>query len=135
MLDAFLGSGALALEALSRGAERAVGFDSSPQALALARKNAASIGESARLTVRRADALKPPRADEAATLVFLDPPYGRDLIEDAVAALEAAGWVATGSIVVVETPVDEQVDLSNTHELLVEKTYGNSRVGFWRATA
>ena len=133
VLDAFLGSGALALEALSRGAERAIGFDTSSQALAVARKNAASIGESARLTVRRADALMPPRSTDAANLVFLDPPYGRDLTEAAVNALSSAGWFASGAVITIECDADEEPQPTDGFDLLDMRTYGRTRLSFWQA--
>ncbi|MEO1222882.1 MAG: RsmD family RNA methyltransferase [Pseudomonadota bacterium] len=135
VLDAFLGSGALALEALSRGAERATGFDASSKALAVARKNAAAIGEANRLTVHRADALRPPPSGEAATLVFLDPPYGRSLVEGAVDALDAAGWIADGTIIVTECAADEQIALADRYQPLDGRVYASTRVGFWRAAA
>lgn len=133
VLDAFIGSGALALEALSRGAERAFGFDTSPQALALARKNAATLGETSKLTVRRADALKPPLAEQAATLIFLDPPYGQDLVGSAIDALHDKGWIAEDTIIVIETPTDEMPALPDGFEHLDERTYGGSRLNYWRA--
>ena len=135
VLDAFLGSGALALEALSRGAEQATGFDISSKALAVARKNAAAIGEAARLTVHRADALRPPPSNEAATLVFLDPPYGRGLVEGAVDALKAAGWIADGTVIVTECAADEDIALEDVDALADSRVYASTRVGFWRATA
>ncbi|MEM7190696.1 MAG: 16S rRNA (guanine(966)-N(2))-methyltransferase RsmD [Pseudomonadota bacterium] len=135
VLDAFLGSGALALEALSRGAERAIGFDTSSQALAVARKNAASLGESGRLTVRRIDALRPPPASEAANLVFLDPPYGRELIEDAVESLHKAGWFAPGAVITIECDAEDNPEPSDAFDSLDARVYGRTRLSFWRAPA
>ena len=103
VLDAFCGSGALGLEALSRGAAACAFIDTSRQTLDCLRRNLASLREEARATLLAADALVPPAATAAATLAFLDPPYGRDLATPALAALAGRGWFAPGAIIVVET--------------------------------
>jgi len=133
VLDAFLGSGALALEALSRGAERATGFDISSKALAVARKNAAAIGETNRLTVHRADALRPPPTGQPATLVFLDPPYDRDMIADALVALTESGWIGKGTHIVVEESDEDAPRRLQGFDHLCERTYGRSRLSFLRS--
>src|SRR4051812_29618443 len=75
VLDAFAGTGALGLEALSRGAATAAFIEQDRAALAALRANIAACGEAARCQVVAADALRPPRALRPASLVFLDPPY------------------------------------------------------------
>jgi 16S rRNA (guanine966-N2)-methyltransferase len=112
VLDAFAGSGALGLEALSRGAVHATFLDESAAALATIRANVAALGERAHADVRRADATRPPAApaDPAAmpcSLVFLDPPYGSGLALPALAALAAGGWIAAGALAIVETAAGE----------------------------
>ncbi|WP_152613741.1 RsmD family RNA methyltransferase, partial [Inquilinus limosus] len=94
VLDAFAGTGALAFEALSRGAAEAWLFDSSAAALGFARKNAETLGETTRAHLLRADALKPPPARAQATLLFLDPPYRQGLTRpgDPGAWPPPAGW-------------------------------------------
>jgi 16S rRNA (guanine966-N2)-methyltransferase len=112
VLDAFAGSGALGLEALSRGAAHATFLDGSPAAIAAIRANIAVLGEGRHTLLRRADATRPPPApaDPAAApcdLVFLDPPYGSGLALPALAALAAAGWVADRALAIVETGAGE----------------------------
>lgn len=102
VLDAFCGSGALGLEALSRGAAAAVLMDTAQPALACARANVAALGETGNVAVLRADATRPPRADAACSLLLLDPPYGKDLATRALAALTLAGWAAPQAVAVVE---------------------------------
>ncbi|WP_081688603.1 16S rRNA (guanine(966)-N(2))-methyltransferase RsmD [Inquilinus limosus] len=130
VLDAFAGSGALAFEALSRGAAEAWLFDSSAAALGFARRNAEALNEAARAHVLRADALKPPPARAHATLLFLDPPYRQGLVGPAIKALSAAGWLAPGCLVVAETAADEPAVPGL--DLLDERRYGIARISFGR---
>ena len=107
MLDAFCGTGALGLEALSRGAGHAVFMDQGREALDLVRRNIAALGVGDRSAVLRADAVRPPRAQAACTLVFLDPPYGQGLASTALNALIGRGWCVSGGVAVVETGLED----------------------------
>ncbi len=127
VLDAFAGTGALGLEALSRGAAGAVFIESDRAALAALRRNVAMLDEAARCRVIAGDATRPPRADAPCGLVFLDPPYGMGLVERAVAALGAAGWIAPGAIVVAEVARGEAPDLPGL-ETLDERAHGAARL-------
>jgi 16S rRNA (guanine966-N2)-methyltransferase len=130
VLDAFAGTGALGLEALSRGAARATFLERDRAALGALRANVRACGaETAR--VFEADAFRPPPAREAANLVFLDPPYGQGAPARALDALGAAGWIEAGALVVVETARDEEVATAGA--LLVERRHGAAclRVFLW----
>ena len=101
VLDLFAGTGALGLEALSRGAESATFVETGRPALALLEENLRLTGASDRARVLKADATRLPRApDTPFDLVFLDPPYGKGLGERALAA--AAGWMAPGALILWE---------------------------------
>lgn len=131
VLDAFCGTGALGLEALSRGAAHAVFLDSDAAALRLARRNVARVQDAAHATFLTADASRPPAADQPCTLIFLDPPYAEDVLEPALAALIKAGWMAPGAIIVAE--IDRrtrppQADLA----LVDERVYGKAKLLFYR---
>ncbi|MDI3307717.1 MAG: 16S rRNA (guanine(966)-N(2))-methyltransferase RsmD [Acetobacteraceae bacterium] len=102
VLDAFAGTGALGLEALSRGAAHASFLETDRAALAALRANIAACREEARCTVLPADATRPPRAGAACGLVFLDPPYGQGLVEAALKALRDSGWIAPDALVCAE---------------------------------
>lgn len=102
VLDAFCGTGAMGLEALSRGAAAATFLDADARAVDCARTNAALLGESARAVLLIADATKPPPATAAHDLVLLDPPYASDLGLPALEALAARGWIAAGALIVLE---------------------------------
>ncbi len=102
VLDLFAGTGALGLEALSRGASEAVFVDSGAKAQRLLRDNIATCGADNRAQVLRRDATKLGPADGAFDLVFLDPPYGKGLGERALAAARAGGWLAPRAVIVWE---------------------------------
>ncbi len=121
VLDAFAGTGALGLEALSRGAAEATFLEHDRTALAALRTNVLACGaETARVV--EADAFRPPAADKPAGLVFLDPPYGQDAPARAVRALGAAGWIGAGTLVVVETGRDETAEVGL--HALAERRHG-----------
>ena len=132
VLDAFAGTGALGLEALSRGAAHCTFFEKGRAALAILRANITACGEEARTAVLATDATKPPRARVPCRLVFLDPPYGKGLVPKAVAALDAAGWIAPGALVVAETGAEEALDLPG-FERLALRSHGAAAVHVWRA--
>ena len=129
VVDAFAGTGALGLEALSRGAASATFIERDRAALAALRANVAACRAEARCTVLAADATRPPPG-QASGVVFLDPPYGADFLPRAVAALRAGGWIATGALIVGELGREEA--LPEVGALLAERTHGASRVGVWR---
>jgi 16S rRNA (guanine(966)-N(2))-methyltransferase RsmD len=96
LLDLFAGSGALALEGLSRGAAEAFLVEADRAARAAIRANIALLGAPARLIGENSLALPP--ASRAADVLFLDPPYGEGLVAPALAAALAQGWIALGDL-------------------------------------
>jgi len=104
VLDLFAGTGALALEAISRGAAFALFVDDGAQARALIRQNVEALGLAALTRIFRRDATKLGAAHplEPFSLVFLDPPYGKGLAEQALASARAGGWLANDALIVVE---------------------------------
>lgn len=133
VLDAFAGTGALGLEALSRGAARAVFMENAAEALTVLRRNIAALGEGGRAEVLPGDATRPPRAREPCALVFLDPPYRSGLAGPALAALTAAGWIAPEALVVIETAAREEIPPPAGFTLLDERRYGAARLLFLRS--
>jgi 16S rRNA (guanine966-N2)-methyltransferase len=103
VLDLFAGTGALGLEALSRGAAEAVFVDDGATALALTKANIAKMRAEGETRVLRQDALRlGVRSGAPFDLVFLDPPYGKALGEAALAAVAKGGWLAPCAMVVWE---------------------------------
>jgi 16S rRNA (guanine966-N2)-methyltransferase len=135
VLDAFAGTGALGLEALSRGAAHATFIENDRAALAALRANIATLREEKDAAILPLDVLHPPRAGRAATLAFLDPPYGEDLAAPALAALAAAGWFAPEALVVVEMAARQKLAAPAGFALLEERRYGAARLVFLRFNA
>ena len=134
VLDGFAGSGALGLEAMSRGAARAVFFETDRAALEGLRGNIAALGAGPRSLVLGADATRPPRpgpTQGACGLVLLDPPYGGGLIARALDALRATGWVAAGALIVAETACREEPPVAAA-SLLAARRHGAARLSIWR---
>jgi 16S rRNA (guanine966-N2)-methyltransferase len=104
VLDLFAGTGALGLEALSRGAAFALFVDDGAQARALLRENVTALGLGGATRIFRRDATRLGAAHpvEPFTLAFLDPPYGQGLAEKALVSARAGGWLASDALVVVE---------------------------------
>src|SRR5262249_28365224 len=135
VLDAFAGSGALGLEALSRGARQLTCMETSAAARSAVRANAAALGETGRVTVLQADATNPPAAAAACSLVFLDPPCRSGRAAAALATLAARGWIADGAICVVETAADEDFTPPAGFTPVDERRYGKARILFLRTRA
>jgi 16S rRNA (guanine966-N2)-methyltransferase len=130
VLDAFCGTGALAFEALSRGAVEATLFDKDRQALDIATKNAATLGLKHRCAIQMADALAPPRAGKPCRLVFLAPPYRKELIPPAFVALDQAGWIARHAVIVAETARKEELPVPEGLALQLQRFYGDTGLHF-----
>jgi len=104
VLDLFAGTGALGIEALSRGASFTLFVDDGTEARALLRENAATLGLGGTSKIFRRDATKLGTAHpiEPFTLAFLDPPYGQGLAEKALVSARAGGWFVADALIVVE---------------------------------
>jgi 16S rRNA (guanine966-N2)-methyltransferase len=133
VLDLFAGSGALGLEALSRGAEFALFVDQDPGARGAIRANIEALGLFGRTRLHRRDAAdlgaKPAGVGAAFDLVFLDPPYGLGLGEATLPGLPAGGWIAPGALVVFECGAKESPETPG-FSLLDTRLYGAAKVVF-----
>ena len=132
VLDAFAGTGAFGLEALSRGAGTAVFIENGRDALTALRRNIAALGAEDSAHVVVADATRPPRAGFACALAFLDPPYGNALSAPALTALAAAGWLTPDALAVIEIAAAEEFAAPAGFALLDERVYGAARLVFMR---
>lgn len=129
VLDAFAGTGALGLEALSRGAARAVFIERDGAALAALRANVLACGAEGRAQILAADVMRPPKGD-GQRLAFLDPPYGQELLQGALAGLRLSGWLIPGTVVVAEASQREIVMIGGS--LLARKMQGTAQISVWR---
>jgi len=130
VVDVCAGSGALGLEALSRGAGQATFIDQAMPALALIRDNIATLGAEDRATVTSATAQALPRASRPCDLAFLDPPYEKGLATPILTSLAAQGWLRPGAVVSVETGADEIFDLPQGYVLRDRRDYGRTAITF-----
>ena len=134
VLDLFAGTGALGLEALSRGASSAVFVDTGAEARGLIRDHIEAFGIAgiAKLLRRDATALGPAGTMGPVDLVFLDPPYGQSLGEKALMSLVAGNWLAPDATLVLEEGADVTLDLPPGFVLDDRREYGAAAVHFIR---
>lgn len=134
VLDLFAGTGALGIEALSRGAAFCLFIDDSAEARGLIRTNIEALGLSGVTKVFRRDAcdLGPAGNRGGFRLAFLDPPYGRGLGEKALAAAAEHGWLEPGALIVLEEDKDAVIELPPGFSLLDRRTWGSTQVVFAR---
>lgn len=133
VLDLFAGTGALGLEAISHGARWCLLVDDSAESRAIQRTNVEALGLTGATRIWRRDAtdLGPigPSAGGPFELVFLDPPYRKEMIPKALASLKAGGWLADKALLVAETDAQEPLAAPG-YTLLDERDYGDTRVRF-----
>jgi 16S rRNA (guanine966-N2)-methyltransferase len=132
VLDLFAGSGALGLEALSRGAAFCLFVEEAAEARASIRRNVEALGLTGASKIFRRDATDLGAAGQhgAARLAFLDPPYGRGLAERALRSLARGGWLAPGAIVVVEEAKATALGLPPAYQLIDQRSWGDTQVLF-----
>jgi 16S rRNA (guanine966-N2)-methyltransferase len=134
VIDLFAGTGAMGLEALSRGAAFAVLVDEGAQARGLIRENVETLGLAGTARLFKRDATRMGRIErmEPFSLVFCDPPYGRDLAPKALASLADGGWLVPDALAVVEETQDVEVALPGGFAEIERRDYGETRVLFAR---
>jgi 16S rRNA (guanine966-N2)-methyltransferase len=137
VLDLFAGTGALGIEAISHGARWCLLVDDSAESRAIQRQNVETLGLTGATRIWRRDAtdLGPigPSAGGPFELVFLDPPYHKELIPKALQSLKDGGWLADKALLVAETDANEALEAPG-YTLLDERDYGETRVRFLKPT-
>ena len=135
VLDLFAGTGALGIEAISRGAAFALLVDDGAEARALIRQNVDSLGLGAVTRVFRRDATKlgPAHPVEPFSLVFLDPPYAKKLAEKALASLRDGGWLTPRALLVVEEAKAAEFTAPDGFEELERRVYDDTEFVMLRA--
>ena len=130
VIDLFAGTGALGLEALSRGARYCLFVDDSAESRALIRQNVEALGLTGVSKIWRRDAGKLGALDtlQPFGLAFLDPPYHKNLIAPALAGLRDGGWLVSPSVIVAEMAEDEEYPPTDGFELVDDRVYGDTRV-------
>ena len=135
VLDLFAGTGALGIEAVSRGAAFTLFVDNGAEARALLRNNVEALGLGGVTKVYRRDAtnLGPAHPMEPFSLAFLDPPYGKGLAEKALASLRDGGWLTAGALLVVEEAKAAAFAAPAGFEELERRVYDDTEFVFLRS--
>ena len=136
VLDLFAGTGALGLEALSRGASNVVFVDNGAEARGLIRDHIEAFGAGgvAKLLRRDATNLGPAGTMGPVDLVFLDPPYGKGLAEQALVSLQQGGWLKPETILVLEESIEASLELPSGYSLDDRREYGAAAIHFLSLT-
>ena len=134
VLDLFAGTGALGIEAVSRGAAFTLFVDNGAEARALLRNNVEALGLGGVTKVYRRDAtnLGPAHPMEPFSLVFLDPPYGKGLAEQAIACAREGEWLTPDALIVVEESLDAKFKTPEGFEEIERRAYDDTEFVFLR---
>ena len=128
VLDLCCGTGALGLEALSRGAAHATFMDQSSAAMKLARHNCETMNELDNASFSQTDSSQPTHAPEPVALVLMDAPYHSGLIGPAFQNLKARGWLKEGTVLAFEQDHKEEFPELEGCEIVKQRDYGKTRV-------
>jgi 16S rRNA (guanine966-N2)-methyltransferase len=129
-VDLFAGSGALGIEALSRGARNALFIDNGTEARAILRANVETLGLGGVTRIWRADATRLGKAPAVGPfgLAFLDPPYGKHLARPALASLVEGGWLEPDALCVVEEAAKALIVAPDGLAVVDERIYGDTQI-------
>ncbi|MBT3915564.1 MAG: 16S rRNA (guanine(966)-N(2))-methyltransferase RsmD [Rhodospirillaceae bacterium] len=137
VVDLFAGTGALGLEALSRGARQALLVDNDRAAIKIIEENVRELGEADNVTIlkREATNLGPlPAQSIPAGLVFLDPPYNQSLVEPALISLQDNNWLAEDALCIVEMDAKETIVIPDIFTMVDQRKYGKAAIHILKFT-
>jgi 16S rRNA (guanine966-N2)-methyltransferase len=136
VLDLFAGTGALGIEALSRGAAFVLFVDDGAEARALLRANVDALGLGGATKVFRRDVTRLGSAGPLPpfSLAFLDPPYGKGLAEQALISAREGGWLSAEALAVVEEAADAKFAAPDGFDEIERRDYGDAQLIFFRTT-
>lgn len=134
VIDLFAGTGAVGLEALSRGASQGLFVETSVEGRGLLRTNIETLGLQGRARIFRRDAtdLGPPGTVQPFHFLFADPPYGKALGEAALDQCQRHGWLAPGALAILEERADVEPTVAAAYQPLDIRTFGDTRMHFYR---
>jgi 16S rRNA (guanine966-N2)-methyltransferase len=135
IVDLFAGTGAMGIEALSRGARYCLFVDDAAESRALIRQNVEALGLTGATKIWRRDAAGLGLLDTLSPfdLAFLDPPYRKALVAPALAGLRDGGWLTSPTLVVAEMAEEESLPSTDGYAILDDRVYGDTRVAILRA--
>jgi len=126
--DIFSGTGAIAFEALSRGAKKVYTIDKEKKNLEIVQQNAETLGEQDNIEQIWTNINLLPQAPESCDIIFIDPPYQKGLTEIALHHLNKKGWITTNSAIIVELAKIEDCKIPAEFKLIETRNYGNSKI-------
>ena len=136
VIDLFAGSGALGLEAISRGASFALFVENNASARGAIRENIETLGLFGHTRIHRRSATqlgnKPSTIGDPFSLAFLDPPYGKNLVEPTIETLVTGGWLDPGAFIVIEKSKNEPETLENKLSEIDQRIFGDTKICFYR---
>ncbi len=137
VVDLFAGTGALGLEALSRGAKYCLFIEDAAESRAIIRENVEALGLTGASKIWRRDATNLGALDTLAPfdLAFLDPPYRKGLLAPALTGLASGGWLNANALVIAEAAEDETMPVVDGFDVLDDRIYGDTRIAFMRVIA
>ena len=135
VLDAFAGTGALGLEALSRGAAQVTFMENAKASHRAICTNVSTCQAESLVNLIETDVLTAPRAMSSCDLIHLDPPYGKGLVAAALQRLETKGWIAKGAICCAELGKDETLAIPEGFRQLEDRRYGAARIVILKSVA
>jgi len=130
VLDMFAGTGALGVEALSRGAEHVTFLDNHPESLKLIRQNVGAINAQHKSNIFSRNGTNPGRAGTTVDLILMDPPYSQEFAAPSLEALLAGGWCHEKTVIALELATKDKFDAPEGFELLDHRKYGSTKLYF-----
>lgn len=128
VIDIFCGTGALGIEALSRGAVHLTLVDQNAKTLSMARENIKNIGEEANTSFIRSDSTMLPIANRKCHLAFIDPPYSKGLANPALNSLKNGGWLDKGAVIVLEQGKQDEPKPPEGFRIVDDRVHDRTRV-------
>jgi len=128
--DLYAGTGALGLEALSRGAAHATFVEKTQSTFSCLKRNMESLKEDDNVSLMKISARALPFANEPYDIIFMDPPYHKDMVEPTLHCLLERGWLADGGLVIAELAIDDALTIPDALTIVDDRKQGRQRMLF-----
>lgn len=128
--DLYAGTGALGLEALSRGAGHATFVEKTQSTFSCLKKNVASLGEDDNTSLMKISARSLPFANEPYDIIFMDPPYHKGMVEPTLYCLLERNWLAEDGVIIAELAVDDELTIPDALTIIDDRKQGQQRILF-----
>ena len=130
ILDAYAGSGAIGLEALSRGAQKAIFFEKNYKVSQIIKENISLLGFIKKSKIYTINTINPPFSENPVNIIFLDPPYNQNLILPSLLSLYKRGWINCKTLISIERSIDESKVSMNNLDYVYYRKYRRCYIEF-----